>query len=172
MKVNKKHNIALWIAAVLFCLVLISTSMNSGIYARFRSLARGNDRARVASFSVTADMKTDDQDPACRLISFSNTSEVPVACSIVISFAEEVPEDLIQTVKLGDTEKSYAPDTREVKFEVGSLAAGASMEPLKLSFGFNASAGSSEDPDFDNETVKDNSGSISFTVTVEFSQIN
>ena len=170
MKVTRKHNPALWVAAVLFCLVLISTSMNSGMLARFRTLAGGNDRARVASFSVTADMKTDEQDPACRLISFSNTSEVAVSCSVVISFAEEVPDGLIAAVKLGDQEKAFA---REVKFDVDSLAAGASLaEPLKLSFVLNPTAGNSDDPDFDNQSVKGSTGSIPFTVTVEFSQNN
>lgn len=170
MKVTRKHNPALWVAAVLFCLVLISTSMNSGMLARFRSLARGNDRARVASFSVTADMNPDETDPACRLISFSNTSEVAVSCSVVISFTEEVPDGLIGTVKLGDQEKAFA---REVTFDVGSLAAGASLpEPLKLSFELNAASGSSDDPNFDNQNVNGSAGTIPFTVTVEFSQIN
>lgn len=170
MKVTRKHNPALWVAAVLFCLVLISTSMNSGMLARFRSLARGNDRARVASFSVTADMNPDETDPACRLISFSNTSEVAVSCSVVISFAEEVPDGLIGTVKLGDQEKAFA---REVTFDVGSLAAGTSLpEPLKLSFELNAASGSSDDPNFDNQNVNVSAGTIPFTVTVEFSQIN
>lgn len=170
MKVTRKHNPALWVAAVLFCLVLISTSMNSGMLARYRSAAKGIDRARLASFSVTADMKTDEQDPTCRLISFSNTSEVAVSCSVTISFGDEVPLDLIRTVKLGEKDKPFA---REVTFEVGSLAPGASLpEPLKLLFELNAASGNSDDPDFDNQTVKDSVASISFTVTVEFSQIN
>ena len=47
------HTIVLRLAAVLLSLVLITTSMVSGRYARYVTSATGSDSARVAKFMVT-----------------------------------------------------------------------------------------------------------------------
>ena len=53
---NKTYrgNIMIRIAAVLFCLVLISTHMMSGLYARYVAKDSSSDEARVAKFQVDA----------------------------------------------------------------------------------------------------------------------
>ena len=45
-----KVNIPMFVAAVLFCLTLLSVHMTSGLYARYISSAYGSDSARVISF--------------------------------------------------------------------------------------------------------------------------
>ena len=57
---RKAHVIVLRAAAVLLILVMLSTSMVAGRYARYTSSASGNDSARVAKFRVTesGDLKT------------------------------------------------------------------------------------------------------------------
>lgn len=40
----------MWLAGVLFCLVLITTSMMGGLFARYITSATGSDSARVATF--------------------------------------------------------------------------------------------------------------------------
>lgn len=47
------HTIVLRLAAVLLSLVLITTGLVSGRYARYVTSARGSDSARVAKFTVT-----------------------------------------------------------------------------------------------------------------------
>ena len=50
---RKPHAIVLRAAAVLLILVLFTTSIVSGRYARYTSSATGHDSARVAKFRVT-----------------------------------------------------------------------------------------------------------------------
>lgn len=45
-----KVNIPMYIAALLFCLTLISIHLTSGLYAKYTSSASGNDSARVITF--------------------------------------------------------------------------------------------------------------------------
>lgn len=49
----KKFNIPMYAACVLLCLVLISTYMTSGLYARYTAQGEMYDDARVAKFEVT-----------------------------------------------------------------------------------------------------------------------
>ncbi len=51
---NGKVNIALFTAAVLLCLTLLTTHLTSGLYARYTTEASSSDSARVAKFVVTA----------------------------------------------------------------------------------------------------------------------
>lgn len=179
MKVMKKRNIALWIAAVLFCLVLLSTSLNSGIYARFRSAARGNDRPRIAAFSVNAEMTNSTEDYSYN-ISFSNRSEVAVRYSVDIALTDPDTANRVSSVQLlqGNVCKNeiFSADSNTVIFEnVGSLDAGESIGNLQISFSMNQEFDddSANEPDFDNEMIRSAEGFVvPFTVTVGFSQIN
>ena len=49
MKGNKRLNLPLTAAGVLFCLVLISLHLTSGIYARYSTRAVGSDASRIAA---------------------------------------------------------------------------------------------------------------------------
>lgn len=49
---KQKPNIAIIAALVLLCLVMVSTSLTSGLYAKFISRGAGEDSARVAAFDV------------------------------------------------------------------------------------------------------------------------
>ena len=50
---TKLHTLVLRIAAVLLVLVMLSTSIVAGRYARYTTSASGYDSARIARFSVT-----------------------------------------------------------------------------------------------------------------------
>ena len=52
----------MWLAGVLFCLVLITTSMMGGLFARYITSATGSDSARVASFGDLTLTETGDFD--------------------------------------------------------------------------------------------------------------
>lgn len=55
-KVNNKTPIVCYTTILLLCLVLITSSMASGLLARYKTTAESGDSARVAQFSVTADI--------------------------------------------------------------------------------------------------------------------
>ncbi len=46
------------LAAVLLCLILLSAHYTTGMYARYTTRAYGNDKAREASFQVSAEGQT------------------------------------------------------------------------------------------------------------------
>lgn len=52
----------MWIAGVLFCVVLITTAMMGGLFARYITSATGSDSARVASFGDLTLTETGDFD--------------------------------------------------------------------------------------------------------------
>lgn len=94
-----KVNIPLCLAAVLLCLVLFTTHMTSGLYARYTSTASGSDGARVAKFEITDDLSSfttalsfetspsEDKEKPCQKVSIevSNGSEVAVAYTVTIA---------------------------------------------------------------------------------------
>ena len=90
------HTIIFGIALVLFCLVIISTYMMSGMYARYRAADDATDQARVATFSVDADWGDDFTIDATKTaegtytISLTNHSEVAVRCDLVLTLDENV----------------------------------------------------------------------------------
>lgn len=51
-KSKRKMNIPIRVAAVLLCLVLFSTCLVSGLFARYAIGAQSSDQARVAKFSI------------------------------------------------------------------------------------------------------------------------
>lgn len=104
---RKPHVIALRTAAVLLILVLMTTSIVSGRYARYASSATGRDTARVAKFQVTEEGFTGDPikvlispgETAKHQISVHNDSEVTVECSVA---AVSEYENLPLTFSVGD----------------------------------------------------------------------
>ena len=85
--------VLLGIAAVLFCLVLISTAMMSGLYARYVSRGIGNDSARVAAFAVGADLSPEDVtvdlsqnvSNGTYTLTTENNSEVAVRYDVIVT---------------------------------------------------------------------------------------
>ncbi len=73
-KNQTKMNIPIRIAAVLLCLVLFSTYLVGGLFARYTTTAQGGDSARVAKFSIHG----------------SGELMQPIAASLVPGTAEDV----------------------------------------------------------------------------------
>ena len=80
------------IACALFCLVLISTSMMSGLYARYTARGEGTDNARVAKFIVGGELSPKDvtvdigegETEGLFVLVTQNTSEVAVKYDVVV----------------------------------------------------------------------------------------
>lgn len=126
---RKPHAIVLRAAAVLLILVLFTTSIVSGRYARYTSSATGHDSARVAKFQVTeegisSDMLTLRVRPgyaAEHPITVHNKSEVAIEYAVhVVDSYGHLPLSL--SIKDGastGTTAILAPgDTKEVKLLV------------------------------------------------------
>lgn len=85
-------SIMMRIACTLFCLVLISTSMMSGLYAKYTARGEGSDSARVAEFTVEGQLSPNDvtvdignaQTEGEFTLTTSNTSEVAVRYDVVL----------------------------------------------------------------------------------------
>lgn len=102
-KLNTRTPIAFHIGLVLFCLVLFSTYLTGGLYARYTTSASGSDSARVAIFQIQGensweqgkevDVNLSFFDPALAqdTLSFSITSasEVAVRYSVEIVMPEK-----------------------------------------------------------------------------------
>ena len=83
----------IFIAGALFCLMLISVSLLSGLYAKFLSTGNGDDTARVAKFDVeTTDLNVNAKfvnkgaQDNTYTIKIDNNSEVAVRCDLVLVF--------------------------------------------------------------------------------------
>ena len=107
MKKNKfsSGQIMIFVAGALFCLMLISVSLMSGLYARYISTGNGSDDARVAKFDVAttitgvdATFKNMSNDVNTYTLTIENNSEVAVRCDLVLTFNTSVKDYLELTV--------------------------------------------------------------------------
>ena len=104
---RKPHAIVLRAAAVLLILVLFTTSIVSGRYARYTSSATGHDSARVAKFRVTEEgidgqmskVSIAPGQTAKHEIIVHNDSEVAIAYSVI---ADNKHQNLPLTISVSD----------------------------------------------------------------------
>lgn len=120
-------------AAVLFCLLMVSVYMMSGLFARYVSTGQGGDSARVAGFDVEVNgpdgveivyaQELEDYN-----LTVINNSEVAVTYDVKV-LVDKLNFEI--GVKLGDQMLSTTGET-EVDFgNIGSLAPGATgVHPL------------------------------------------
>ena len=99
MKSNNRRpsgNIMMRLAAVLFCLVMFSTYLMGGLFARYTAKAGGNDNARVAKFDVVGtggglvEIRQAQQSNGNYLFTITNRSEVDVSYDVDVVFSEDV----------------------------------------------------------------------------------
>ena len=84
------HTIVLRLAAVLLSLVLITTGMVSGRYARYVTSASGSDSARVAKFTVTQSILQGETDLAQTIPMPEIKPGDTVVINIVLEYDTEV----------------------------------------------------------------------------------
>lgn len=105
------------IALIVLCMTAFTTSMLSGLYARYTAKSNGEDSARVAKFNVAAAGLSGDVTVNASLgqtngeykFTVTNNSEVAITYDLVITFEGGIP-DYLQTslpdkvaVKSGNT---------------------------------------------------------------------
>ena len=161
-----KPNIMLSLAAVLLCLVLFTTHLTSGLYAKYTNRFSANDSARVALWEVgatggkpalTIDCSTSDLDDEYSF-KVTNKSEVAVRYDIVIVFTEALENGI--TLKLNGTSTPVTKDRKRFVFtDVGRLSSGNTSAEHTLTF-----VASSDDIEED--------VSYTFSVQIDFEQID
>ena len=126
------------IALILLCMTLFSTSMLSGLYAKYIAKNNGEDSARVAKFDVTAEWSEDvtvnaslGQTNGTYNFTVTNNSEVAITYDLVITFPGGIP-DYLQT-SLHD--KVAAKSGNTITFsKVASLAPATADTQRTLTF--------------------------------------
>ena len=162
------------IALILLCMTLFSTSMLSGLYAKYTAKNNGEDSARVAKFNVEAAGLSGDvtvnasQADAAGIYQFTvtNHSEVAITYDLVITFPSGIPP--YAQVSLDG--KSGTPDGNSITFsDVASLAPAAPSKNHTLTFTVNMSKLDSLTYSADGETY---SQKVTFTATIRCTQID
>lgn len=109
---RKPHVIVLRLAAVLLVLVMLSTSMVAGRYARYTSTATASDSARVAKYEITVSSDPNESialsegTPASYRFSVTSGSEVTVEYDLVIILPQALPTGIDISLKYGDETKT------------------------------------------------------------------
>lgn len=126
MKENRRTPvIALRAAAVLLILVMMTTSIVSGRYARYTNSATVSDSARVAKYDVSVKAITGDQivlDPnSSNTVSYNfsvtSNSEVTVEYDLVIELRKELQAGISLSLVRGEEGISLTPSGNTYKAE-------------------------------------------------------
>ena len=119
MDIRKLNSILMRTAAVLLLLVMLTTSVVSGHYARYTTTVTSGDSARVAKYEVTVAAASADTlklDPngtdktASYNFSVTSGSEVTVEYDLVVVFPKAMQEGITLTLTQGSTEISLTQD--------------------------------------------------------------
>lgn len=158
-KPNRKVNIPMCAALILLCLVLVSSHLTSGLYARYTSSSTGSDSARVAKFEV----ETSGANENISVTADTDSSQNGTTYTITIENKSEVAVSYKLTPVLGD---SPAGVTATLDSNTGELAAGAAPVTHTLTLSVDWAAFTQ------GQTGANVSKDISFTVNIHFEQID
>lgn len=177
MKAKSKPPIAVIAAAALLCLVLVSMSMASGMFARYTVKAENpedDSDARAAAFAVSAEEPTennpvtiiadgtDDNGKTVYTVKVKNNSEVAVRYEAVVEFTGEQATE--NTEKFDNTDEQltftgYLAPT-EVKEETLTMDMSAYFETNDK---YNT---------YSNDDISGDKGKAPFEVNVKFTQVD
>lgn len=162
--------------AALLCLVLVSMSMTSGMFARYIAKAGSSDddsAASVAAFAVSAEAPTEDpvtiiadgtdeNGKAVYTVKVKNDSEVAVRYEAVVEFTGEQATENAEKFDDSDDKLTFT----------GELAPKEEKEE-QLTLDMSAYFDSNDKyATFSNDDISGNKGKAPFEVNVKFTQIN
>ena len=87
---NRRTPVVFHVGLVLFCLVLFSTYLTGGLYARYTTSASGSDSARVARFEITGVDSWTNQGEIDLDLNFFDPNKTSASLNFTISSASEV----------------------------------------------------------------------------------
>lgn len=172
MKKRNRTSRILSAAAVLLCLVLVSSYFSTGMLARYVTRANGADTSRLAALKVSA-VTVEDKEAATAftrtyVVTLNNDSDVAVRYEA--SPVLELPEGSTGDAKITGDEKH--PVDEEKGVFSGMLAPGAN-ETVTLTLDLSGlELGTDAFDTFRNDDISGALLELSFTVTVTFTQID
>ena len=116
---NRKTPLVFRVSLVLLCVLVISTRLMGGLYARYSTSATGSDSARVAKFSFTDNYDTQTRNVSAAIapgsplpITVENNGEVAIQYKIsVINLTGNLP---IVTSVAAPSETIYPGETKTI----------------------------------------------------------
>ena len=174
MKSGRRPPIVAYAAAALLCLVLISVSLTSRMFARYTAGAQiPENHARTAAFEVSAEAPTEDpvtiiangtdeNGKAVYTIKVKNDSEVAVRYNAIVEFTGEKA-----------TENKEKFDDSDDKLSLtGELAPKAEAD-RQITFDMSAYFETNDKYNtFSNDDISGDKGKVPFEVRVTFTQID
>ena len=176
MKKKSRPPIAAIAAAALLCLVLVSMSMASGMFARYTTKAESpedDSAAKAAAFKVSAEAPTenpvtiiadgtDDNGKAVYTVKVKNDSEVAVRYEAVVNFTGEKATENAEKFDNTDGQLSFTGELApaEEKDETLTLDMSAYFEENDK---YNT---------YSNDDISGSKGKAPFEVDVKFTQID
>lgn len=106
MKTKRNIPASMSAAAILLCLILLSAHYTTGMYARYATRAAGDDRARAASFRVSASPVASgpvvirDNGEGSYDVTIRNDSEVAVRYVAVVTSTDREANELFKSIEL------------------------------------------------------------------------
>lgn len=178
MKAKSRPPIVVIAAAALLCLVLVSMSMTSGVFARYTAKAENPEEdsaAQVAAFAVSVEEPTESQNPvtiiadgtddngkAVYTVKVKNDSEVAVQYEAVVNFTGEKATENAEKFDNTDDQLTFtgylAPT--EAKEETLTLDMSAYFEENDK---YNT---------YSNDDISGDKGKAPFEVNVKFTQVD
>lgn len=178
-------------AAVLFCLVMVTTYLTAGLYARYTAQSRSGDSARVAKFDVKAlgeilpPALTGEEEPLEWIVdstgngeyqvTVTSASEVTVRYDIFVELEDALPAYL----SIQQDEKNFTAENADNKLwklgNAGIFPAGGGERKHTLTFAvdwakFTESAAQKETADGATQVYR--SETLPFTVKIRAEQID
>lgn len=138
---RKPHVIVLRLAAVLLVLVMLSTSMVAGRYARYTATATASDSARVAKYEITFSSDPNESialsegAPASYRFSVTSGSEVTVEYDLVIILPKALPDGITISLSNGTTNVDLTAEGNQyVAVKAGTFAPQGGTHTYTLTF--------------------------------------
>lgn len=102
-KLNNRTPVVFHVGLVLLCMVLFSTYLTGGLYARYTTSASGEDGARVAKFSISNQITSSDSQPINVMLHFFDSEKVNDSLTLQVSSKSEVAVkyDVVVTMPTG-----------------------------------------------------------------------
>lgn len=144
---RKPHMIVLRLAAVLLVLVMLSTSMVAGRYARYVTTATASDSARVAKYDISVaspspNSLTMSQDASVEYnFTVTSNSEVSVEYDLIITLPTALPSGVTVTLTGNGKNIGLNPGTNECK-NVGTFSPQGGTHTYTIIFAANEAIGS------------------------------
>ena len=165
-------NLMMRLAAVLFCMVMFSTYLMGGLYARYVTRGSGSDSALVAKFDVVGSgsgeiaLRAETRENGVYTVTVTNNSEVDVSYDVDVVFNKAIADWV--NLKIGDKAAVETEETNKTTFHFANVGALDPKKSQTRQILFQAEAGMTKEL----AGLSDSLGPMDFTVYIHAVQID